>query len=266
MVHEFAVFGLLLPVLLVFPLFGCTGYDEIEESQETYKIEACTKLSVHNRNGSIRVTGWDEDYVEVHVVKRTDKGKAELEKVRIQISTDGETVIRTEYSDWTAKVSVRLRISVPAFVLVNRIENSNGKIELEGIKGDVIASTSNGGIGITSVDGCVTAHTSNGSIDIQGATGVLRAETSNGSIKAGVLSVRDEDVVIGTSNGSVELYVSSDLNADIDMRTSNGKVSIHDIEMTIIESSPNYISGKIGDGGSCIRAITSNGSVNLYKL
>ena len=52
-----------------------------EEFRETYKLKSGSPLSVENTNGSISVTVWDKDYVDVYAVKKTRKDEDELKKV-----------------------------------------------------------------------------------------------------------------------------------------------------------------------------------------
>lgn len=258
----------LLSIILLSTLLGCgvpDGPEETEEFRKTFKVEAGTKIDIYNRNGAINVSKWDKDSIEIYAVKKTRRGRGELEKVKIEVNTDGDIVVKTRYIKKNAKVSVNYEVKIPQGVIVDHIDTANGRIELSGTKGDAIVTTSNGEIKVRDVDGYVTAETSNGKIDIVGGTGILKARTSNGSINAEISDVRD-DVNIKTSNGSIVLHISPDLDANIELRTSNGKISIHDVPMVTSAVSSTRVEGKIGDGGSRIYVRTSNGSIDLYKL
>lgn len=265
---EISIPVLLSVILVPICLTGCgysIGAEETEEFRQTYKVEAGTKIEVHNMNGTIIITKWEGDSVEVHGLKKTRRGKSELEKVRIRVSTNGALVIETVYIEGDANVSVDYEVRVPGDVVVGHITNSNGRIEVEGTKGDATATTSNGRIEMRDVDGYVSAMTSNGRINILGTTGVLKAGTSNGSMRVEIFDVKG-DCNVTTSNGSVELYVSPNLNADVEMRTTNGKVSIHDVQVVTSESSSERMTGRIGSGGNRITCTTSNGDVDLHQL
>lgn len=268
MVYKFSSYVLLLTVLVIIPLLlGCSeSFVETEEFYEIYRAKAGSKLVVYNRNGDIDISKWDKDYIEVLALKTTRRGKSELEKVKIQVNVDSDVSIKTKFIRNNAKVSVDYKIKLPANVIVDYIDNSNGKIELEGTSGDSILTTSNGKIVIKNVNGYISATTSNGKINITGTTGIMKAETSNGSIKAEISNIMSDDVNIITSNGSIELYISPNLNANIEMKTLNGNISIHDIQMVVSESLSNHIKGRIGNGGSKIYIKTSNGDIDLYKL
>lgn len=259
-------------------------HEEKEEFRETYMVEPGTRLEVYNANGEIAVSTWDKDRVEVYALKRTRYGKDELQKVNIEVNTDDGITIKTNYLEKNARVSVAYTIHVPANVEVDRLVTSNGEIALTGTKGDATVLTSNGEIDIKDVTGRVVAETSNGEITIEGATTIVRAVTSNGeitikratsiveamtsngSIEAEILNIRDEGSTIETNNGSIRLYIKDGLNADIKLSTSLGSVSVHDIEMSISKQSKTYLKGKIGNGGSLIKATTSNGEIDVYKI
>lgn len=265
---EISIPVLLSAILVPICLTGCgfsSGAEETEAFRQTYKVEAGTKIEVHNMNGAIIIAKWEGDSVKVHALKKTRRGKRELEKVRIDVRTDGALVIETVYVEGDANVSVDYEVRVPGDVVVGHITNSNGRIEVEGAKGDATATTSNGRVEIKNVDGYVSAMTSNGRINILGTTGVLKAETSNGSIRVEISDVKG-DCTVATSNGSIELYVSSNLNADLEMRTTNGEVSIHDVEIAASESSSERMRGRIGSGGNRMIVTTSNGDVDLHQL
>lgn len=262
----FMPFVTLVPILLFASPVLLFGWGTTEEEfHNTYKVESGTRLNLYNINGGINISKCDEDYVDVYALKKTRYGEKELEKVKIKVSINGDMVIRTRHLKKNARVSVDYEIKVPSNVTVNHINTSNGRIELEGTKGDSILTTSNGRITVKNVDGNVSARTSNGRINIIGTPGILKATTSNSSIKAEIPSIR-QDIDFTTSNGSIDLYISADLDANIEMRTSNGKVSIHSIQILTSEMSKTYAKGKIGNGGNTINITTSNGKIDLYKL
>ncbi|KPJ50803.1 hypothetical protein AMJ40_01830 [candidate division TA06 bacterium DG_26] len=246
---------------------GCRaprGEKVTEEFTATYAVEPGTEIAVYNQNGTVSVSTWDGDEVQVYAQKTTRRGEQELKKVRVDVTVNGKMVIRTVYDKRNANVSVSYEIRTPAETVVTHVENSNGKIELYGTKGDAVVKTSNGRVDIGNVDGHVTAETSNGKIKITG-TEIFRAQTSNGDVEVELLQV-NEDVDIETSNGSIVLHVAADLDSDVEMETTNGRVSVHDVEIAMSESSTSHAKGRMGNGGKRIHAKTSNGNIDVYEL
>lgn len=259
-------------------------HEEKEEFRETYTVDPGTKLEVHNANGEITVSTWNKNIVEVYALKKTRYGTNELKKVNIDVTTDDKVIVRTQYLEKNARVSVEYTIHVPPNVEIERLETSNGEITLTGTKGDAQLITSNGEIIAKNVIGSIKAETSNGEIIIEGSTGavsavtsngeitikraqsIVEAVTSNGSIDAEMLHIPDRGSTIETSNGSIRLYLKDGLDADMRLTTSLGSVSVHDIDVLISNQSKTYLKGKIGNGGSLIKAITSLGEIDVYKM
>ncbi len=291
-------------LLSMVPLLCICGarFKHTEEFHQAYKVEPGTTIKVYNKNGCVDISKWDGDEVDVFALKSTRLRKSALEEVKIEVTTNGDMVIRTKHLKKRVRVSVCYEIKVPEDVLVEYVESSNGSIELEGTKGDADLKTSNGGISLTDVEGKISAKTSNGRISVQdingdvyartsngritvedvngyvdlktsngritirGVAGILNVKTSNGRIKAEVSSLKSDEANFKTSNGSIKLYISQDLNADIEMDTSNGSIEIHDIEIVVTKKKKTYMKGRIGEGGKKINVETSNGSIDLYKL
>lgn len=259
--------GLICIFLFASQAFSFWGNTVQEEFHNTYEVGSGTKLNIHNINGSVEISLWNKNYVDVYAVKKTRHGEEELNKIEIDVNIDaGDMNIITKRLDENVRASVDYDIKVPVNVVVNRIDNSNGKIELTGTKGDSVLHTSNGKIVVTNVNGLVSARTSNGRINISGTTGLLKAKTSNGNIEAEIPDINTDGLEIITSNGSIDLYLPGSLNADVEMKTSNGRISLHDIQILTSEMSKSYVKGKIGDGGNNICVKTSNGKINLYKM
>jgi len=256
-----------IAALMSLLLAGCAGFSQAkEEFRETYAVEPGAILDIANKNGDIRIQVWDKDEVEVYAVKITMWGSGELRKVDVKVTTDGGITIETDYLSKTARVSVDYDIRVPASMSVRGVETANGKIEVEGVAGDIQAASLNGDVTLRDVNGAVTAYTSNGDVTITGARAVLEARTSNGDIRVEIASLPD-DVDIKTSNGSIDVYVSAALNADLELRTSNGDVDVSSsISLTVRNSSKKQIIGQMGKGGPLITAITSNGDVDFREL
>lgn len=234
-----------------------------ETFRKTIEVDDGATLEVRNRSGSIEITLWDKDYVDLYAIERSSFGKSELEQMQIKVQSNGEIIIETEYLQRNARVSVSYEIRVPVGLEVAKVNSSNGSIKLKEISGDVTAETSNGSIDIQNVSGFVYAKTSNGKISISGTTGVREVRTSNGSISVEIPEILD-DIKIWSSNGSVKLYLPADLDADLDFSTSNGKINTHGLDVTTSSFSSMHLCGKIGEGGFTVSISTSNGSVDLY--
>lgn len=267
---------------------GCTevpGPEETEEFNRTVSVEPGSGLAVVNRNGGVNVSAWEEDYVAVTAVKRTVYGRTELAKVGIEVTEGDPLRIETVHTGMNVRASVDYTILLPSGVVLQRVESSNGPIELSGVRtagtelrtsngpvvvngapsGDIAAVSSNGGIALRGVEGYVTAKTSNGGITVEDCGGVAGLQTSNGPISAEISAVRG-DVTVSSSNGGIALRFAEGLNARVVATTSNGRVAVHDLPLRVGESTGTSVTGSLGDGGPTITVTTSNGGIDLSGL
>jgi len=270
---------LAVAALLLVPLANA----ETETFDKTYDVSPGIQFEILNRDGSIDITGWDQNRITIHAVKKTRWG-GKLENVAIEVLSGADFRVETIHVIKKPKVSVNYDIKVPFNVVVKSVRTSNGAIDLEGTRGDteistsngtievegsegnVDANTSNGSIEIEDVKGYVSARTSNGSISVEDTTGIVELETSNGTIHAEVREVGEHGTRLRTSNGAIEVEIDSSLNIDLEAKTSNGKITVDDLEVVVKEISKTSLRGKLGDGGKKISCRTSNGAIELKSL
>jgi len=260
---------LLLDVVLMLALScgsACTiGAETTEEFHKILTPAAGTPLTVENTNGSIMVTGWDRQEVDILAVKKTRSGRGELEKVQINITENGKIGIETEYLERNAKVSVNYTIKVPSTVQVELVKTTNGSIELEGTSGDTIANTTNGSVTIGDADGAIESTTTNGNVKIRDASSIKRAKTTNGNIEVSFGRLTS-DTEFTTTNGSVDVRFPAGMNADLELQTTNGSIHANGIKMMLNEISRRHLSGTLGSGGTKINIRTTNGSISLKEM
>ncbi len=276
------------------------GIVTTKEIKKTFEINDKTGLVINNINGTVNITGWDKDFVDVVVTKKTTHGSKALDKVDVIMMQEDDIVLETKHLSKNPKVTVIYDLKVPKKLLIKNIRSSNGSINItdagdtdiirtsngsinirnctgkitvntsngsitaEDINGSVIAHTSNGRIKLENIDGLTSAVTSNGNIQIFNAVNIGNVKTSNGFIKANITKL-DNDVDILSSNGSITLYLANTLDADIKATTSNGKIKLHDFPITVNDISKTKISGFIGNGGNLIDLKTSNSTIHIYN-
>lgn len=245
-------------------------FEKTEEFNETYNVSPGTELFLTNRNGDVTLQQWDKDYVEVRATKKTNHDRDELAKVRIDVAIDDKMVIRSEYLEEKARVSVDYWISVPSYVVVDKITTANGDIELNSTQGDTRLVTANGDVDVKDVKGIIHVQTANGDIEVRTTTAMTKATTANGDIRADIQALPDEGTMIKTSNGSIDLLVSKKLNADLHCATSMGEVEVKGIDVHVQSTKKTItsaqIKGRIGDGGPEIGAHTSNGDISIRGI
>jgi len=246
---------LLLPILAaaLLGLAACDiddfgGFDRFRQDfHYSYPLKSGGKLSVETFNGSVEVSGWDQETVDISGVKSgPTQEAADALKLAIDNTPDSVSIRVTRPSDHRGNVGARFVIKIPRAANVDhiltsngsirtldgsgpaRLRTSNGEIRVQALRGSLDAQTSNGAVELIGIEGDATAHTSNGHIRAEGLRGSLEAGTSNGSINARLEQVpAGRPVRLETSNSSVELNLPANFANDIRVNTSNGGITLH---------------------------------------
>jgi hypothetical protein len=219
-----------------------------EDIHRTFSLPPGGVVSVENSNGSIEVIGWDQDMVEVDGTKYAATQDL-LDSLRVEMNGSPMSVrVRTVRPNeiWHGNVGVRYSLRVPKKVLLERIINSNGRIQVENVDGnanlrssngpirvtkltgDLQAGTSNGGIEVRELDGNANLYTSNGAIDADAEHGAFEAHTSNGRIEARLMDPGlGRPVRLESSNGHIELRLEGDAIPEVRAHTSNSSMVLY---------------------------------------
>jgi len=216
-----------------------------EDFHYSWPLNSGARVSVESQNGSVEITGWDQNTVDIAGTKyASDEGL--LRDTHVDISHDPDSVrVRTNAPEFFhGGAGATYTIHVPRRVLLDLIQTSNGPIRVDGVEGNVRLHTSNGPVHLTDVKGEAEVQTSNGPIDLDNQNGGVRLHTSNGPIKAECRGGRFE---AETSNGPVEARLAGLGDAwPVRVQTSNGHVDVE-------------VDGKVPD----MRVVTSNSPVEL---
>jgi hypothetical protein len=205
------------------------------------------------QNGSIRVQGWDGNDVKVTARLQANgesdaDAQALLKDIRItsdgrRVSSEGPDSDRGRRSGWSASYVVmvprRFDLSLEAY---------NGSLGVDGVTGKLDLGTHNGSVTLTDVGGDVHARTQNGSLNVR-----LAGTSWSG-----------EGLDAVTQNGSVRLAVPASYAATLETGTVNGRINT-DIPITVQGRISRQLSVPLNGGGRTIRAMTTNGSVNISR-
>ncbi|HEV3198421.1 MAG TPA: DUF4097 family beta strand repeat-containing protein [Bryobacteraceae bacterium] len=263
------------------------------------------RLLVETFNGSVEISGWDQNTVDISGTKYGPSQQAADDlKVNIDNGPDSVSIRVLRPSERRNNQGARFVIKVPRSAVLDRIitsngairtadgsgparfRTSNGPIHVTGLRGPLDAQSSNGPVELLNLDGDVVAHTSNGRIHAEHLNGTLEATTSNSGIHADI-SRADRPVRVETSNGPVDLTLPDGFNRDARVSTNNSSITLHlpavvnahvvartsnssistdfDVRMQG-EFSKNHMDATIGSGGALLDLSTSNGNIRLLKM
>ena len=303
---------LLLPALaaglITLPACDLVDWGDVErftrDFHESHPMNADGRFTLETFNGSVEISGWDQNTVDISYTKYGPTQSA-ADHVRVNIDHRPDSVaIRAERPFDRRNEGVRFVIKVPHGARVERVissnggvrvtesagparvKSTNGTVHIEEFKGNLDVETSNGRVELVNVSGDVVAHTTNGRIEVEGGVGSLDATTSNGAIR-GQVSRSSRDVRAQTSNGPIELTLPADFAADLHAHTSNGSITLHLPNSTNAhvsahtsnssitsefeiraqgELSKHQLDGVIGAGGPLYDLSTSNGGIKLLRM
>lgn len=204
-------------------------------------------------NGGIRVVAEARTDVRVRarVVARADSDEAARALAdRVEVRVDSDRIesdgprrqSRREGSWW-----VGYELSVPADL-------------------DLRLRSTNGGLSVTGVQAALDLRTTNGGIELEGIGGDVRGRTTNGGLRIRLDGERWEGAGLDleTTNGGVTLEIPSTYAARLETGTVNGSWDI-DYPIVVRGRLGRRLTTELGDGGSLVRAVTTNGRVRIDR-
>jgi DUF4097 and DUF4098 domain-containing protein YvlB len=234
--------------------------DELrEEFHRSVPLAANGRVSIENLNGSVRISVWDQNEVKIDGVKRAYR-RERLNEAQVEIDATNDAVrIRTRYPDedqtftdeeprrYNNPATVEYSLTIPRKARVDSAELVNGSLEVEGVEGDVKAS---------SINGHLTAR---------GLMGEVKLSTINGTLDATFAHLDEAKAIsLNSVNGRVLLTIPSDSNATLKASTVHGGIT-NDFGLTVQHGEwvGHELYGQLGTGGPRIRLGNVNGSVTI---
>jgi len=237
------------------------GEEVREEFHQVYQLAANGRLNLQNMNGNVRITVADSNEVQVNAVKRA-YNRERLAEVKIDVMATTDAIrIRTDYPDrdqtftsdergrYNNPATVDFTIVVPRQARLESIDLINGSLDIDGVEGDVKAS---------SVNGRVAAR---------GLKGEAKLNTVNGTVEATFTQLDPAKLLsLGSVNGSVVVVIPSDSNVIVRAETIHGAIrndfglDVHDGEYV-----GHSLYGQLGSGGSRIKLGNVNGGITIKR-
>jgi hypothetical protein len=224
----------------------------------SYSLEGGGRLELINVSGRIVAEASAGSAVEL-VGERTARASSEeaarelLDKVEMREeigSTQARVEVRAPRGFGRGGVEVQWTIKVPKGTVVD-LRNTNGKVELDGLAGEVRARTVNGGVeGRRLLVQTLEASAVNGGVDME-----LAAPLSSGA-----------RVSLETVNGGVQLAQPRDSEASVIARVTNGGIHTGSLPFTATgETTRRRFEGTLNGGGATVNLETTNGGIHLSE-
>lgn len=233
-------------------LWGCDDAGPFDRARQdfhySYSLQPGGRLEIGNTNGSVEITGWDRNEIDVTGTKYAPTDD-QLAEIQIKVDVRGDTAsIHTEAPRggmFWGGFGARYVIRVPRRIVLDRAETTNGSLSIEDLDGGGHVSSTNGRISMARATGDYDVHTTNGTIELNECSGSERAATTNGSIRGrlreGAINARSTNgaidftilkpqtakpVRVSTTNGSITLALAEFHDNSISVETSHGAVTL----------------------------------------
>ncbi len=152
----------------------------------SYELQPGAHLDLTNTNGSVEVSGWDRNSIDVSGTKYAPD-QSGLEHIQVKVDARSDMAkVTTELprGDWFhGSYGVHYRIHVPLHIQLERLQTTNGQISVENLEGGGKVNSTNGKLLLTHLTGDYRVTTTNGAIEWEECSGDERAETTNGSVR-----------------------------------------------------------------------------------
>lgn len=228
-----------------------------EEVHRTFPLAAGGRISLENISGTVKITAWDRNEVQLDAVKRANS-RERLDEAKVSIVSDTNSLdISTEYPERNYRVdrndrgsnmaSVDYTLTVPRGARLDGVEMVSGDLLIEGLTGDVKASL---------VSGDAT---------VRGLSGEARLSTVNGRLEATFNRLdASKAISLGSVSGSVTMTIPSDSNAQLRANTVSGSIT-NDFGLPVRrgEYVGRDLSGTLGSGGPRIKLSNVSGPIAI---
>lgn len=266
-------------------------------------VEPIGKLTMNVDRGDIRVTGSDQNTIEVQVnreVTRADNSEAAriLKEERLVVKQNGNEIFITAHDppslhrhsfsgwwDWVSQPNlvVHYEITVPR-KFDAQLETSGGGIKIASLQGNVNARTEGGGLDFNDIEGRVNGRTEGGGIRAVSCKNELLIQTEGGGIT--IERFAGSGVRAITEGGSISTDFAAAPKADCELRTEGGSITArlphiaaitldaHTEGGTVRTDLPVQVEGQFHDstlkgtingGGPLLKLTTEGGSIAVLK-
>ncbi|MGW2353398.1 DUF4097 family beta strand repeat-containing protein [Actinacidiphila glaucinigra] len=244
-------------------------------------------LHVRVVNGAVNVVGVDEGPARLEV--------SELDGPPLIVSHEGGTLTVT-YEDlpwkgllkwldrkgWRRHAVVSLAVPqrtnvsvgvVGASAVVSGISDRtavrgvNGDITLVGQAGPVTAETVAGNVEAQAVSGDLRVNTVSGDLTVvEGSGATVKADSVSGNMVLDLDPRSGADVRLTSVSGEIAIRIPDPGDAEVDANTTSGDVSCAFDELRVSgQWGAKRISGRMGSGGSRLKATTVSGAIALLR-
>ncbi len=244
------------------------------------------RLLVRNRNGSIRVEGWDREEVRLQAeIRDSDRRRVDVSLQRR--GADLEIDAQFQQSSWgfsfgfVATPLCEMTLQVPRkvlgyFVTKNgsvllrnaegfaRLEALNGDVRVRDFAGELWAESTNGDVEARRLKARVRCNTTSGLIYLEDVEGGIQARSISGFIKARRLDGWGEGISLVTGSGSMDVELGR-AAGELFARSGQGTIDVKVPGAQNVESDAHVMRCRIPGRTQKITLESTSGRVRIRQ-
>ncbi|MFK7848168.1 MAG: DUF4097 domain-containing protein [Rhodothermales bacterium] len=243
---------------------------------ETVDFSASGRVQVDTYKGSIDVTTWDRNEVEIEAIVEADGNGALVAFTEVHIRQSGNRLrIESDYSkakkegqklrNWgknnMSLPFVHYKIKMPKTADLI-IEDYKSEITIESLVADLDLETYKGEARIYGVTGDLRIDTYKGDVKITELAGSLEADTYKGNITAEFAEFSGNSS-IDTYRGDVRLRLPRDAGFDLNANLGNKGDLDTNFGLSDVSIEKNKYRGTVGGGGPNLEVDTHRGRIEV---
>ncbi|MCP3674806.1 MAG: DUF4097 domain-containing protein [Gammaproteobacteria bacterium] len=269
-----------------------------EKVNESLQADAEGVVEIHNVRGKIRVTGWDENIIEVSGELDDLAEKLTFERqdkvILIRVEMPRKNINHGDGSNLTIRIPKGNRVDFNGVSSDFLIEDVDGGMDVRIVSGDIDIINVHKQLYVSAVSGDVTIKKSSGNAKLGTVSGDIKGKFVGSNISADTVSgdlrlhLKDFDSLsaksvngdvwvtgqlndsgnakLGSVNGDITLAFERAVNARVKVKTGPGgdiDNKISDDKVEHIFPNQQKLQMTLGDGSALIKIGTVNGSVTL---
>ncbi|MDT4965726.1 MAG: hypothetical protein QOJ64_463 [Acidobacteriota bacterium] len=242
----------------------------VERESKSFMVTGTPRVNLQTFDGNITVHGWDKQEVQLTVNKRA-ASEQQMRGIQLRSTQTGSAIdvvaeFDKNFSRREAGISftnalVNLDVYVPRSSTL-RLSSGDGRLELDGVNGNLDLNTGDGRIEVRDSRGRLAARTGDGRIQVENFDGEVEARTGDGPI---ALNGRFGRLAANTGSGTIMLMLPGDLSAIVE---TDAESLDNESGLTITEepgASKRLKRWKIGKGGTVFTLRTGEGRIILRR-
>src|ERR1043165_1085641 len=182
-------------------------------AEEELPVGNLRSLKINSdKNGGVRVEGWDQPRYAVTVCKAAASSSV-LSRLSARVSGDTVTTDGPDENRWVAYLLVR----APRNATLD-VDGTNGPIGLYHVNGTLTVHAQNGPVSLKDSSGTIDATTVNGPISLSGGSGNVKICATNGPLSGKRNGARwDGSLEATTQNGPLSLKLPRNYGSVVDL-------------------------------------------------